>query len=667
MAVPAIIVLGSSALKLAERIRAALGDAEIHGLAARGAEADASFAETIPHIAALFKEGRPVIGICASGILIRALGSAIVDKQVEPPVIAVAKDGSSVVPLLGGHHGANDLARKIAAAIGGHAAITTASDLRLGVALDQPPPGWRLKDPAAVKAVTATLLAGVKAKIKNKTDCDASWLDPVAGGSAARILISHRADAAADLVYHPANLVIGIGCERLAEPAEVIALARRCLAEAGLAAKSVACVASIALKAAEPAIHALAADLGVPARFFSAAELEREAPRLKNPSKVVYAETGCHGVAEGAALAGIGAKGKLLVAKTRSARATCAIGRAASLLDPMKIGRARGRLDIVGIGPGLAAGRTAEADAALRAATDLVGYQLYLDLLGPLAAGKRLHGYELGAEEARVRMALDLAAGGRDVALVCSGDAGIYAMATLVYELIDRGGNQASGNQASGNQASGNQASGNQASGNQASGNQASGNQASGNQDWPRVEIRGLPGVSAMQVAAARIGAPLGHDFCAISLSDLLTPWPVIERRLQAAAAGDFVIAFYNPVSQRRRSQLQAAKEILLRHRPAATPVVVARNLGRPGERVAVVALEALDIDAIDMLSLVIVGSSETRMVSRPDGGVWVYTPRGYAPSPRPLPQIGGGDCGDRAESPPPIGGGVGGEGKSAS
>jgi cobalt-precorrin 5A hydrolase/precorrin-3B C17-methyltransferase len=234
-------------------------------------------------------------------------------------------------------------------------------------------------------------------------------------------------------------------------------------------------------------------------------------------------------------------------------------------------------------------------------------------------------------------MALDLAAGGRDVALVCSGDAGIYAMATLVYELIDRGGNQASGNQ------------------------------ASGNQDWPRVEIRGLPGVSAMQVAAARIGAPLGHDFCAISLSDLLTPWPVIERRLQAAAAGDFVIAFYNPVSQRRRSQLQAAKEILLRHRPAATPVVVARNLGRPGERVAVVALEALDIDAIDMLSLVIVGSSETRMVSRPDGGVWVYTPRGYAPSPRPLPQIGGGDCGGRAESPPPIGGGVGGEGKSAS
>jgi cobalt-precorrin 5A hydrolase/precorrin-3B C17-methyltransferase len=164
-------------------------------------------------------------------------------------------------------------------------------------------------------------------------------------------------------------------------------------------------------------------------------------------------------------------------------------------------------------------------------------------------------------------------------------------MATLVYELIERGDNG----------------------------------------DWARVEIRGLPGVSAMQAAAARIGAPLGHDFCAISLSDLLTPWPAIEQRLKAAAEGDFVIAFYNPVSQRRRSQLAAAKEILLKKRSADTPVVLARNLGREGERVTVVRLADLDIDAVDMLTLVIVGSSETRSVARPDGGVWVYTPRGYA------------------------------------
>jgi cobalt-precorrin 5A hydrolase/precorrin-3B C17-methyltransferase len=589
--IPAIVILGSSSLKLAEKIRAALGEAEIHGLAARGGDTDASFTEAMPHIAALFAEGRPIIGICAAGILIRAVGSALQTKQVDPPVIAVAKDGSSIVPLLGGHHGANDLARAIAAAVNGHAAITTASDVKLGIALDQPPPGWRLKDASTVKRVTAALLNGAKARIVNETAVNPAWLTPVDGDGDLKILISHRADAEADLVYHPASLVLGIGCERLTAPDEVSALAHRCLAEANLAAQSVACVASIALKAAEPAILALAQELGVPARFFSAAELERETPRLKNPSGVVFAETGCHGVCEGAALAGAGTDGVLALAKTRSARATCAIGRALGIIDAARVGRARGRLEIVGIGPGSAAGRTTEVDTAVRRVTDLVGYKLYLDLLGALTQGKRLHGSELGAEEQRVRIALDLAAQGRDVALVCSGDAGIYAMATLVYELIERGDNS----------------------------------------DWARVEIRGLPGVSAMQAAAARIGAPLGHDFCAISLSDLLTPWGAIEQRLKAAADGDFVIAFYNPVSLRRRTQLAAAKEILLQKRPAETPVVLARNLGREGESVTVVELSALDIDAVDMLTVVIVGSSETRRVTRPDGGVWVYTPRGYA------------------------------------
>jgi cobalt-precorrin 5A hydrolase/precorrin-3B C17-methyltransferase len=329
----------------------------------------------------------------------------------------------------------------------------------------------------------------------------------------------------------------------------------------------------------------------VPARFFDAARLERETPRLRNPSDLVYRETGCHGVAEGAALAGVGDDGDLVLPKQRSQRATCALARAPDIVDPERVGRARGRLAIVGIGPGAAAARTHEVEAAIRTATDLVGYQLYLDLLGPLVAHKARHGYELGEEETRVRIALGLAARGRDVALVCSGDAGIYAMATLVFELIER----------------------------------------EGNADWARIAITGLPGVSAMQTAAARIGAPLGHDFCAISLSDLLTPWEAIEQRVKAAAEGDFVVAFYNPVSQRRRAQLAAAKEILLRHRPPETPVVLARNLGREGESVAVVALRDLKVEEVDMLTLVIVGSSATRTVPRPDGGVWVYTPRGYA------------------------------------
>ncbi len=593
MTQPAVIVLGPSALGLAQRIADAIGG-ELHGYGPRVSAVTVSFTNTGDHLRSLFLAGRPVIGICASGLLVRCLAPVLADKREEPPVVAVAEDGSVAVPLLGGHHGANDLAKRIASAIGGVAAVTTAGDLRHGMALDEPPPGWRLGNPEAAKSVMAALLAGEPVGLRNDTTVEAAWLHnlPWAKESDRHVLITEKVVNKPDeLVIHPATIVVGVGCERLARPAELIDLAERSLAAAGLSPLSIACVASIALKAAEPAVHALAEHWNVPARFFDAETLERETPRLVNPSDLVFRETGCHGVAEGAALAGGGADGKLALAKQRSERATCAIAIAPRIVDPVKIGRAQGRLAILGLGPGSPESRTAEVDAALRQAGDWVGYKLYLDLLAPLSAGKTQHAFELGAEEERVVHALNLAVAGRDVALISSGDAGIYAMATLVFELIERGGRP----------------------------------------DWARVEITGLPGVSAMQVAAARVGAPLGHDFCAISLSDLLTPWPAIERRLRAAAAGDFVVALYNPVSQRRRRQLAAARDVLRKFRPAETPVVLGRNLGRPGESLHVITLADLDPERVDMLTVVLIGASTTRAVPRPDGGQWVYTPRGYA------------------------------------
>jgi cobalt-precorrin 5A hydrolase / precorrin-3B C17-methyltransferase len=393
------------------------------------------------------------------------------------------------------------------------------------------------------------------------------------------------------LLLHPATVVLGVGCEGLTAAGELIDLAEKALNEAGFARESLACIASIDLKSAEPAVHVLARHFCVPARFFEAARLEAERPRLATPSDLVFRETGCHGVAEGAALAAVGAMGRLVLPKRRGARSTAALAISPVIVDPQTTGRARGHLAILGIGPGSAACRTSEVDSTLRKATDWVGYHLYLDLLAPLAKGKTLHRFELGAEEGRAGHALDLAAAGHQVALISSGDAGIYAMASLVFELIER----------------------------------------SGRADWARVEVEGLPGISAMQAAAARAGAPLGHDFCAISLSDLLTPWAAIERRLRAAAEADFVVALYNPVSQRRRAQLAAAREILLQERSPETPVVVGRNLGRPGESLQVTTLAGLDPRQIDMLSIVLIGASTTRRLPRPDGGSWVYTPRGYA------------------------------------
>jgi cobalt-precorrin 5A hydrolase/precorrin-3B C17-methyltransferase len=303
-------------------------------------------------------------------------------------------------------------------------------------------------------------------------------------------------------------------------------------------------------------------------------------------------------VAEAAALAAAGEEAVLAVEKTKSGNATVA---AAMLAGRPETGRARGRLSVVGIGPGMADWRTPEASRLVSEADELVGYGLYIDLLGGLAAGKQRHDFPLGGEEQRCRFALERAGEGRNVALVCSGDAGIYAMGALVMELLDR--DEASG----------------------------------GVSDRARrVEVINAPGISALQAASARAGALLGHDFCAISLSDLLTPRDDIIRRVEAAARGDFVVAFYNPVSKRRRTLLAQARDILLRHRPAGTPVLLATNLGRPDETIRLRKLSALQVDEVDMLTVVLVGSSNSTTFATGDrgtgdGGVRAYTPRGYA------------------------------------
>jgi cobalt-precorrin 5A hydrolase / precorrin-3B C17-methyltransferase len=602
----AIVLLGPSGLNVATRVAAAIPDSDLYGPSERMSAQPGLilYRDLASTLRDLFAGGRPIVALCSSGIVIRILAPLLADKQSEPPVVAVAEDGSVAVPLLGGHHGANRLAHRIAAMLGCPAAITTAGDAHFRLALDDPPPGWCVRNPETAKTIVSALLEGRDVALTVEA-AQPLWLTaggaPFASRGELEVRVTDRADpgAATRLVIHPKVLALGVGCERGLAPDELVDLMTTTLARHDLAAGAIACVVSLDLKAAEPAIHALAAQLGAPARFFPPGRLEAESSRLANPSAEVFAVTGCHGVAEGAALAAVGPGGELVVAKTRSARATCALARAPAPLDPDHIGRPQGSLAIIGLGPGRSDWRSPEASALLDDAEDWVGYAGYLDLV-PLPPWRQVirHAFALGEEETRVRRALDLAAGGRRVALISSGDPGIYAMAALACELLERGDEPA----------------------------------------WQRVAVVVSPGVSALQAAAARAGAPLGHDFCAISLSDLLTPWAEIERRLQAAAAGDFVTVLYNPASGRRRQGLARALEILRPARPPETPLVHARNLGRRGETLAVAPLAGFDSSAVDMLSLLIVGSSRTRTFTAPDGRSLVYTPRGYSLAGQPDP-----------------------------
>lgn len=589
---PVVMALSRSGEATAHKIAKVLG-AQVHGREGRVDLADSYFANALDHARDLFAAGIPVVGVCASGILIRAVAPLLADKTSEPPVLSVSDDGAVVVPLLGGHRGANRLAAQIADALGAVAAVTTAGDVALGVALDEPPAGWRLVNPEAAKDAMAALLSGGGARVAG----DAPWLAALPAGDGLRIsaTMAQVADLGpAHLQFAPQVLTLGVGCARNCDPAELKALVADTLAQAGLCPAAIHSVNTIALKADEPAIIQLAADLGAPLRLFDADRLEAETARLATPSEVVFAEVGAHGVSEAAALAQAGPDAVLHIAKRKTANATCAVALAPAPLTQL-LGRARGRLSVVGIGPGQAAWRTPEVSHLVAQAEELVGYGLYIDLLGPLAIGKERSDFPLGGEEDRCRYALEQAGKGKNVALVCSGDAGIYAMGALVFELLDRAPD------------------------------------AMGVSDAARrVDVVCSPGVSALQGAAARAGAPLGHDFCAISLSDLLTPRADILRRLKAAAEGDFVIAFYNPVSKTRRTLLAEARDILLQHRPADTPVMLASSLGRPEEFVRYRRLADLQVDEVDMLTVVLIGSSNSRLAQLGEGPR-MFTPRGYA------------------------------------
>lgn len=569
---PAIVILGQNSVAVARKIISVVPETKLYGLEGRTSGVDVSFKNFGETVRELFAQGTPLIGICAAGILIRTLAPMLTDKRQEPPVLAVAEDGSAVVPLLGGLGGVNDLARRIAQALDVKPAITTTGDLRLGTTLLSPPFGYYLANPDDAKKFISDLLAGTQVKLEGV----APWLKdsklPINANGDLTILVTERLLTPEPncLVYHPATIAIAID-GIIGYTDQPIALVQQLLADAGLAPASVAAIFAPITAANNAAIYALASALKVPVRFFTSNQLENLLSQGYSP-------------AEAAAMAATGTS-------PISSSPHMAIAIAQQPIDPNTIGQPRGRLAIIGTGPGGQEWMSGEVKEILKSATDLVGYKTYLDLIGSLGDGKQRHESDNRQEETRAKMALDLAASGRYVAVVSSGDPGIYAMATAVFEVCDRYAKP----------------------------------------EWENIDIHVAPGISAMQAAAAAIGAPLGHDFCAISLSDILKPWSAIAQRIAAAAGADFVIAFYNPVSQERTWQLAEARNILLQHRTPDTPVVLGRNLGRPGQSVKVITLEELAPASADMRTIILVGSTKTRIIKRRDGNIWVYTPRRYS------------------------------------
>ncbi|MDB9338956.1 MULTISPECIES: precorrin-3B C(17)-methyltransferase [Cyanophyceae] len=571
---PAVVVLGQNSVPVARKIINVLPGATLYGLVGRTSGVDVTFTNFGDTVRELFAEGTPLIGICAAGILIRTIAPMLSDKKQEPPVLAVAEDGSAVVPLLGGLNGVNDLARRIAEELDVKPAITTTGDIRFRTALLSPPYGYHLANPDDAKKFISDLLAGAQVKLEGT----APWLSnsqlPIDPKGDLTIQVTERLVTPAPnrLVYHPATIAIAIS------DTVDVALVQQMLTDAELAPASVAGIFAPITLANNPSFKAIANAFKVPTRFFTSDKLEKLTAQGYSPAQAIA----------------INATGSSPLSSSSSHLAIpterFAIAIAPKPIDPSTIGQAQGRLAIIGTGPGSSQWMSPEVKEILKSATDLVGYKTYINLIGSLADGKQLHESDNREEIARATMALDLAAQGRYVAVVSSGDPGIYAMAAAVFEVCDRFPKP----------------------------------------EWDSIDIHVAPGISAMQAAASLIGAPLGHDFCAISLSDILKPWSIIEQRIAGAAEADFAIAFYNPVSKERIWQLAAARNILLQYRTPDTPVVLARNLGRPGQMVKVIKLDQLTVDSADMRTVILVGSSQTRTIQRSDGSISVYTPRRY-------------------------------------
>lgn len=571
-----------------------------------------SLKEVLP---TLWHSHRSLVFGLALGATVRLIAPLLQDKATDPAVVLVDATGQWVVSLCGGHQGGADrLTWAIAQALNATPIVTGGShalDL-LGVDVLGVPFGWQ-RGSGDWAGVSAAVARGEPVQVIQEAGCDL-WQQtlpadhpftfgfpdfpqsPPSPPAQARIWISpvqRRFAATTDCPkaqWHPRVLWVGVGCER-GTPRRVIEAAVQQVFRANhLAESAIAQVCTIDLKGDEPGLLEFCRDRTLPLQCFSAVDLR--SVTVPNPSAIVEAEVGTPSVAEAAAIlgasrqSGADAQVTLRVAKQifRQAGQPGAVTIAVAQGEREWTGRT-GQLWLVGTGPGQLDQMTPAAQTAIAQADVVIGYSLYVDLVRSLLRpGQLVEALPITQERQRATRAIELAQWGMTVAVISSGDCGIYGMAGLVLEELR-------------------------------------------SQGWdgktPSVQV--FPGISALQSAASRVGAPLMHDFCAISLSDLLTPWEVIEKRLTAAAQADFVIALYNPKSKHRTEQIAIAQHILLQHRAPHTPVALVRSAYRPDEQIILATLATLLDHPIDMLTTVLIGNQSTRFHAG-----WMVTPRGY-------------------------------------
>lgn len=573
-------------------------------------------------VSEIWSECKNLIFIMATGIVVRTIAPLIKDKKTDPAVVVLGEKGRFAISLLSGHlGGANEAAKKIADFLGGEAVITTASDINNMPSIDLwaqenslvledwdllPQIGIRLLNNGALRVYieqnTEIKLPDEFLKVAEPRFGDVLITNKI------KIIPSCRGDYSAcrvkgQLYLRPKNLVIGIGCNNGTSAEEIESAVKRTLDEHNLSFSSVKSIATIDKKGNEPGLISFAEKYNLEINTFTSDELNSVDGIQK--SEAAFKATGANAVAEPAAIL-LSGNDTLLVPKQKIGNVTTAVAESVKEIEssPPLHHSTTPKLYIIGTGPGSIEHITPYAQDAIRKSDVIVGYGTYLDLIQELVKDKEVVSTGMTQEADRCKKAVELALSGKTVSVISGGDPGIYAMAGLVFELIRAEEQQ---------------------------------NSRTAEQQFvdttallhycatalPDVEV--IPGISALNACAARLGAPLMHDFAAISLSDRLTPWELIEKRLAAVAESDFVTVIYNPKSIGRPEHINKASAIFLKYRSTETPVGIVKGAMRENESIVITNLRGMLNYEIDMQTTVIIGNSQTF--------VWLdrmITPRGY-------------------------------------